>query len=347
MAATFKVPAAERMPMGFAWPPGFERVPDEDWTRADVERLAQKYDSVVHHGWYANLDPTVDELRALLGDGDVLVDYSGGTGILADRLLAPAPRRRFGVVIVDSSPKFLRLALEKLRHEPAVAFRLLRWRADEKRLDFVDEALGPPLASRGVDALVSTNAVHLYHDLAGTARAWTRVLKPTGRVLVQSGDIRLPPDAPRGWILDDTVRAVAVEAERVVEAEARFSRFRPALEDAGRMAKHAAFRDKVFVPARDLDAYLAAFAAAGLHPVALRHRAIPVRTGEWEEFLDVYHEAILGWAGGVEKIDGRAAAPDDVALRRDLLRASLARVLRGAPTFHATWTYLTLAPRPF
>ena len=72
---------------------------------------------------------------------------------------------RAGVVIVDSSPKFLRVALEKFRDDPLVAFRLLRYRKDEKRLERLDEALGAPLLERGVDVIVSTNAVHLYPDL--------------------------------------------------------------------------------------------------------------------------------------------------------------------------------------
>src|SRR5581483_1043802 len=75
--------AAVRAP----WPPGFVRIPDEDWTRAPLDALAVKYDAVEKHGWYANLDPTVEEIVAFARPGHVLVDYSGGTGILIERLL--------------------------------------------------------------------------------------------------------------------------------------------------------------------------------------------------------------------------------------------------------------------
>ena len=61
------------------WPAGFIRNPDEEWARAPLATLAQKYDRVESHGWYDNLDPTVEELDAWMGDGRVLVDYSGGT----------------------------------------------------------------------------------------------------------------------------------------------------------------------------------------------------------------------------------------------------------------------------
>ena len=73
------------------------------------------------HSWYRNLDPTVEELAHLLADGDILVDYSGGTGILVDRLKLRMFDTQAGAVIVDSSPKFLRVALEKFRDDPGSA----------------------------------------------------------------------------------------------------------------------------------------------------------------------------------------------------------------------------------
>ena len=57
------------------WPEGFARVPDEEWTRADLDGLALKYDTVENHGWYRNLEPTLDELAAYLTDGMRLVSW--------------------------------------------------------------------------------------------------------------------------------------------------------------------------------------------------------------------------------------------------------------------------------
>src|SRR5688500_18276514 len=113
--------------MDTLWPEGFERVPTAAWTALPIETLARKYDSVEHHGWYRNLEPTLDELEEKLRDGDLICDYSGGTGILADRLLRRCPELRAGVLIVDSSPKFLRLALEKLGSDGRVGFRLIEF----------------------------------------------------------------------------------------------------------------------------------------------------------------------------------------------------------------------------
>src|SRR5262245_44788196 len=153
--------------MPFAWPEGFRRIPDDPWTAGAVEALALKYDTVNHHGWYRNIDPTVEDLAAVLRDGHLLVDYSGGTGILAERLLRRIGGLGVGIVLVDSSPKFLRVALDKFGGEPRVAFRWIRYLKDRKRLQFVDEVLDGGLAGKA-DALASTNAIHLYYDLDDT-----------------------------------------------------------------------------------------------------------------------------------------------------------------------------------
>ena len=97
-------------------------MPDEDWTHEPVDAFGTAYDNVDRHGWYRNLDPTVEELAHLLSDGDVLIDYSGGTGILLDRLKLRMFDTQVGAIIVDSSPKFLRVALEKFRDDPKVGF---------------------------------------------------------------------------------------------------------------------------------------------------------------------------------------------------------------------------------
>jgi len=134
------------------WPTGFSRIPGEAWASTPLDELARGYDTVEHHGWYSNLEPTLDTLQARIGDGQIVMDYSGGTGILADRLLERLPGRQFGVLIVDSSPKFLRMAVEKLGDRERVAFRLIRFLREERRLQRVDEVVGPAL----LDAAMAT-----------------------------------------------------------------------------------------------------------------------------------------------------------------------------------------------
>lgn len=320
----------------FRWPAGVRRIPDEEWTRAPAESLAQKYDAVGKHGWYDNLDPTVEELAALLREGDVVVDYSGGTGLLIDRLLAALPGLAFGVVNVDSSPKFLAMSVEKLRDEPRVAFRLLRFLKDEKRLQTLEEALDAPLRERGLDAVVSTNAIHLYHDLVPTLRSWARLLRPEGRVLAQSGNVRHPGAREDAWIIDDTVEAAHDAALRIARQDARFAAYRDA-----RPERYEALRRRFFLPPRPLATYLDAMKEAGLAVTDVRTRRIRARTHEWYEFLAVYHEGILPWVGGVEKVDGAPPTAQAVEDRKRLLRLALDEVLEGQRAFDATWTYIT------
>ena len=202
--------------MSFKWPDGFARCPEEDWALKPLEELALKYDTVEEHGWYDNLDTSVQQLADDLEPGDVLIDYSGGTGILTDRLLAAVERTDFGVLVVDSSPKFLRLALEKFKDNPQVAFGLIRYLKPERRLQLLGEVIWPVMAERGVDALCSTNAIHLYYGLAETLGAWHRALRPGGRVYVQSGNMRNPNAAPNTWIIDETVAHIHRAAMELV-----------------------------------------------------------------------------------------------------------------------------------
>lgn len=323
------------------WPEGFARIPDAAWTATPIGTLARKYDSVEQHGWYRNLEPTIDELRATLRDGDLVCDYSGGTGILADWLLRSTAALRAGVVIADSSPKFLRLALEKLRGDERVAFRLIEYLKAERRLQWLDEALDPPLVARRLDALVSTNAVHLYYDLPETVASWLRVLRPGAPVLVQSGNIR-NPEAPAGtWIIDETVEAIHGIALELVRADPAWSAYRAEAEDAARMARYDDLRRKYFLPVRPLAHYLDVFRGAGLVVERVACHPIEARVLEWYEFLAAYHDGVLGWVGGVDKLEGAPPSAEAVRDRLALMRVALDRLFDTKDAFRASWTYVT------
>jgi len=49
------------------------------------------------------------------GDGDIVLDYSGGTGVLLDRMRLRLFERPIGWLIADASAKFLRVAVENYR----------------------------------------------------------------------------------------------------------------------------------------------------------------------------------------------------------------------------------------
>jgi SAM-dependent methyltransferase len=324
----------------FAWPGGFERVPDEDWTQQPIDTFGLRYDTVENHGWYRNLDPTVEDLARHLGHGDVLIDYSGGTGILLDRLKLRVFDRPIGMLIVDSSPKFLRVALDKFRDDPRVAFRLLRWLKEDTRLQYLEEVLGPSLVARGVDALASTNAIHLYRDLPETLASWARAIRPGGRVFVQSGNIRNPGAGATEWILDETVWAIHEMATGLARNDPRYAAYRPLLDDDARMRAHVAYRDRVFLPVRPLDYYLGCLQRAGFTVENVQARTIEARVDDWFEFLAAYHEAVLGWVGGSAKVDGAAASEAAVRDRLALIRHSMDTLFGGRAAFRCCWTYI-------
>ena len=325
--------------MAAPWPAGFPRVPDDDWIGQRAETLALTYDTVQDHGWYRNLDPTVERLADELEAGDILLDYSGGTGILAERLLARVPDKDFGILIVDASPKFLRVALDKLGGDERVAFRLIRYLKDERRLQTVQEVVEAPLLERGVDAVSSTNAIHLYYDLEDTLRSWRQVLRPGGRAFVQSGNIGVPELPAGSWIIDETVEAINAAAAELVRTDERYGPYREGLEDPARRAAYDELRRKFFLPVRPLAHYVSALEEAGFRVERVEHVPIAADTVEWTDFLSAYHEGVLGWVGGSERIEGVPAAEEDVADRLRLLRESVDRVFGGS-SFEAIWTYI-------
>ena len=338
------LPELSLMPNDFQWS-SYIRIPDAPWTTKPLDTLALKYDTVEQHGWYSNLDQTVEQVGEFIRRGDVLVDYSGGTGILAKRLLDRIGSKDIGIVIVDSSPKFLRLALEKFRDEKRIGFRQIRYLKDLKRLEQVHEVLGEDLLERGVDGLISSNAIHLYYDLEETLRSWRKVIRPTGRVFVQSGNIRNPEMPDDEWIIDETVEVIHEAAKQIVREDEAYAQYQAALDNTDHMSEHDALRHRYFLPVRPLDHYLDALRDAGFDISSVQRRRIPARVDEWFEFLSVYHEGVLGWVGGAEKITGSPISDAVAEDRLTLMQRAMDHVFGGAFEFGASWTYITCEPR--
>jgi SAM-dependent methyltransferase len=326
--------------MKFTWPDSFLRYRDEPWATADLETLALKYDSVEQHGWYNNLDLSVEQITAGLEDGEVLIDYSGGTGILLDRIFARKPEIECGVIIADSSPKFLRLALSKFTDDSRVAFRLIHYLKSERRLQTLDEALGESASSFRADALCSTNAIHLYYGLDRTLASWRDVLRSGGRIFVQSGNIRDPGAAPGTWIIDETVEHIHEAALGLVATEPEYADLRARLKDADYMAAHDTLRKKYFLPVRPLSLYAEAIEGAGFEIIDTQSRSIAARVDEWHSFLAVYHEGVLGWLGGAQKVTGVPVDEATIARRKSLMRRAMDVIFEGRESFDANWTYI-------
>jgi len=197
------------------------------------------------------------------------------------------------------------------------------------------------MIARGVDAIVSTNAIHLYYDLPETLASWTRTLRPGGRVFVNSGNIRNPRARPNEWILDETVWVIDEVAEGLVRTDARYAAYRQALDDEERMAAHRAHRDRVFLTPRPLQFYLDALDEAGLSVESVREETIEASVDDWFELMRTYHDAVLGWIGGTAKVDGSGPSPEAMEDRLALIRHSMDILFGGRRDFRACWTYIT------
>jgi SAM-dependent methyltransferase len=326
------------------WPVGFTRIPDEDWASAPLAESAVNYDNTGDHGWNRNLDPTVAQALSVLDENKRLLDYSCGTAILAERILREIDYP-VGVLNVDASAKFLRVAVDKFGHDERVAFRLLDRVAGEQRLRRLDEVADAELIDCGIDVVTSTNAIHLYHDLAETFGTWRQVLRPGGLALICSGNVHNPARGPDEWIIDETVASINEIAATTVATEPLFARYRESLADSSRMAAHKAFRDKVFIAVRPLEQYLDALSGAGFRVLNVFERTVPVSIRDWAEALASYHDAVLGWVGGTRRVEGEPPSDSAVRDRLFLIHHSLQRLFGHDETFPASWTYITCRRR--
>ena len=327
------------------WPSGFAPVPNEAWVDQPVEELAQKYNSVEEHGWYDNLNPIVDRLAGTVAEGERFVDYSGGTGILISRLFERVGEKRIGALVADSSPKFLRLAYERFKNDGRVAYRRLHYLKNEKRLQKLDEVVGAAVLRRGFDALVSTNAIHLYFALDETLNSWRNSLRKRGRVYIQSGNI-VNPNAPgHCWIIDNTVEEIDALAKIIVQEDPEFADARRFLKSQDYLDAHKTLQGKYFLKPRPVSTYTDALERAGLYVTSTSFKSFKAQVSNWHRFLAVYHEGVAGWVGGAAKITGEEAEPHWVEMRKALIGASLNRLFEGRDTFDTVWTYIDAVRR--
>ena len=244
-------------------------------------------------------------------DGDILVDYSGGTGILLDRLKLRMFDTAAGAVIVDSSPKFLRVALEKFRDDPrgraAAAALPARTRSASQRLDEVLGARARRARRRRhrVDqrrAPVPRPGRHRRVVAAGPAPRWPRAdqlrqhpqpARPAQRVDPRRDRVggRRPRRGPRAH--RPGVRRLPRRCSTTP------SGWRPTPPTATACSSS---------PGR-WSYYLETLELAGLKVESVREASIEARVDDWYELLRTYHDAVLGWVGGTEKIDGAAPSP--------------------------------------
>ena len=179
-----------------------------------------------------------------------------------------------------------------------------------------------------------------YYGLEGTLRSWHDALRPDGRVFIQSGNIGLPYMPTGSWIIDETVDAIDAAARKIVGEDDRWSTYRSTLDDTDRMQQYDALRKKYFLPVRPVDYYLGALESSGFQIQEVTHLPIEAHVDQWYEFLATYHEGVLGWVGGVKRIEGQE--PDDAVVqdRLSIIREAMDVIFDKKPSFQALWSYI-------
>ena len=76
---------------------------------------------------------------------------------------------------------------------------------------------------------------------------------------------------------------------------------------------------------------------------ALAAGDIDAHVDQWYEFLATYHEGVLGWVGGVQRLEGAETEPDAIHHRLAIIRQSMHEIFQGKSNFQAIWTYFHLS----
>ena len=179
----------------------------------------------------------------------------------------------------------------------------------------------------------------------GTCRrpsaSWARVLRPGGRVFVQSGQHPQPPgraqrvDPGRDRVGDPRGRdRTGPQRPALCRLPARCSTTSRAC------ARTSPTGTRSSCPC----ARWTTISAAWKRPASPSRRSRPApsrpRSGDWFEFLSAYHEAVLGWVGTSAKVDGKAPSREAVADRLALIRHAMDTLFGGRDAFRCCWTYI-------
>ncbi len=162
----------------------------------------------------------------------------------------------------------------------------------------------------------------------------------------KTGNIRNTEMGETDWLMDETVHVIHETAREIVLQDSGYEAYRDVLTDADYVEAHDTLRKKYFLPVRALEYYVEVLEQEDFRITSVERMTIPARVDQWYDFLSVYHEGVLGWVGGAEKVTGSPTAQRAIEDRLSLMRASLQRMFVGQSAFGASWTYITCEPAP-
>jgi hypothetical protein len=127
----------------------------------------------------------------------------------------------------------------------------------------------------------------------------------------------------------------------IVQEDSSYQSLRQSLANREYMAAHDKLRQKYFLPVRELSYYTNCIESAGFQIEDVHCQPIKAKVADWYSFLEVYHEGVLGWVGGAQKVTKNAAPPELITMRKELMWKGMERIFEGRDFFDAVWTYIT------
>jgi len=315
-----------------------DRVVDNSFLKYDVTEFALGYDKVKNHTWYDNLNYLVDLSTKYFNEDDFIMDYSCGTGIFCERLLKSTidcPR----ILMMDSSPKYLKLSHDKFGRNYKFHFRVINYLKNENRLQTISEVLGKNHEEL-LDGIVCTNAIHLYPTISDTIKSWHQILVKGGKLLINSGNIQNPSMNENSKLIDQTVNEISKLSYEIVKETPKYSKYLDLIDDFDYINKHNTLRDKYFLPIRPINFYTDELIKNGFKIIEVKTIDIDAKVDEWFDFLKVYHEGVIGWIGGSKKITGIEPTDDDINDRIEIIRLCLLKMFNNQNDFKACWNYI-------
>jgi SAM-dependent methyltransferase len=315
-----------------------DKINDDDFLKSDVTEFALGYDMVKNHTWYDNLNYLVKLSNDFFNEDDLIMDYSCGTGIFCERLLKikiDSPR----ILMLDSSPKYLKLSYEKFHRNYKFFFRLIKFLKEENRLQTIEECIETK-SSELLDGIVCANAIHLYPTIKDTIKSWYNILVKGGKLLINSGNILNPLKDSDSTLIDQTINEIAKVSYDIVRNNPKYSKYVDLIGNFDYINKHDNLRDKYFLPIRPIDFYTDELVKNGFKLIEVKCENVDAKVDEWFDFLKVYHEGIIGWIGGSKKMTGVEPTEEDIKNRVEIIKEALNIIFQNKNDFKASWNYI-------
>jgi ubiquinone/menaquinone biosynthesis C-methylase UbiE len=315
-----------------------ERITNDDFLNSDVTEFALDYDKVKFHTWYDNLNYLVTLSKEYFNENDLIMDYSCGTGIFSERLLNNMENIP-NILMMDASPKYLKLSYEKFKENDKFLFRLMSFLKDENRLQTIKESIGED-KDGFLNGIICTNAIHLYPNVESTVKEWCDSLVSGGKLLINSGNILNGNKNIDSVLIDQTVNDIAERSYGIVMNSEQYGQYLDLINNFDYINKHNDLRDKYFLPIKPIEYYTDIIENNGFKITEIRTDSVNANVDEWFDFLKVYHEGIIGWVGGSKKITGVEPTDEDINNRIEIIKTALNLIFENKETFKASWNYI-------